>query len=299
MATVADDFNRANGNLAGSTTSVGAQTWSVSGHSPAGTWAVTSNQAVCTSSSSTETYALVPCGADGTFGLTLVSGFPGLILRAASGGATFLLAYVNGLYSLSNALTSPVYTLIGGYTSSDFAAGDVMEVVASGTSIVVKKNGATVGTFTTSTYQSQTYAGLYAGATGYTVDGFTFTAVTWTGSSALSLSTSSPLLGPTAHALAGTAAVNVTTAASFAAVSAVLTGAATVAVGTVAATLTVGIRSWTADETQGCNVRVDTTAVLTVTPIPVPPPNTAAYTPVRRVSPTMPAPTLDSRGRPT
>lgn len=60
-----------------------------------------------------------------------------------------------------------------------------------------------------------------------------------------------------------------------------------------------GLRAWDADESQKAAVVIEARGVLTVHPGVVTPPAGVVLADLRRVSPTMPTPTLDANGRPT
>lgn len=166
---VSDAFNRAD-----STTSLGTadtgQTWTAL----AGTWGISSNKAYQVTSS-TQAYAVIDAGVgDCTIGLTLST--------VGSGGITFRASDATHLWFIDATTSSGNLYRCDGFgpnlianLGTSWSNGDVMTVVLSGSSIVVKKNGTTVYSTTDSTYATNTKHGLrdYSGAGRY--DDFSIT----------------------------------------------------------------------------------------------------------------------------
>lgn len=162
---VADDFNRADSSSLGST-SVGSAPWSVL----TGAWGISSNTA--SPGATTLSLAVVQTGvADCTVQMTVnradtaTPPFFGLCFRAvdvnnnwvlesgaSSGTAKLYKKVAGGAYSVAAQSASPI----------KFLTNDIVQVVLSGTSITVKRNGATIITVTDSALSTATRHGLYA-----------------------------------------------------------------------------------------------------------------------------------------
>lgn len=163
--TVADDFNRADGALG--TTSVGAKPWANTGSS---VMSIVGNQVKVTSGAGIGA-SLVPVDSpNGTFKATLkaVSGsaatmISGLAFRATNDASCLMVA-------LRSSSTVAEYTLSSrsaGTTTTVFAtgivpaAGDVVEVVLDGDSIVVKINGTAQPAQTVTAFNTVAKGGFY------------------------------------------------------------------------------------------------------------------------------------------
>lgn len=154
-ALVQDSFDRANGAIG---TADSGQTWSVL----SGNWTVESNKARNTFGG-TQSFCVIDAGiADCTLEVT-VSG----TLNSGGGIAFRFTDANNGLFiEIANGSQTVIYKLQGGgftqlsIISMSWAAGDVMTVVLSGTSITLKKNGVVAGSTTSSFNQTATKHGL-------------------------------------------------------------------------------------------------------------------------------------------
>ncbi len=134
---ITDSFNRADSSSSLGTTDTG-QPWTAL----AGTWGITGNKAYKVTGSA-QGWAVVESGvSDCTISVTL-SG-----TTNAGGGITFRATDANNnLFIDADGTGFDVYKTVAGSISgiggggTTFAAGDVMTVVLSGSSIVIKKNG--------------------------------------------------------------------------------------------------------------------------------------------------------------
>lgn len=163
MASLADNFNRADNASSLGSTSTGSVPWSAL----AGVWGIFTNRARSTTSGAV-TIAVVDCGsADGSVKVTVAARTgadqPGLALRMATNGNGYLLESGNGSSkaTLFKGVSGTYTVLAQSAANLQFSAGDVIEVVLAGSSITCKRNGSTIITATDSTYNAVTKHGLY------------------------------------------------------------------------------------------------------------------------------------------
>jgi hypothetical protein len=170
---ITDAFNRADNASSLGTTDTG-QTWSAA----AGTWGIASNKARCFTAGN-QSFAVVESGAsDCTIAVT-VSG-----TLNAGGGITFRHQDVNntwfvdsdsggpGLWKVISGSYTQVVANLGG---TSLVAGDVLSVVLSGSSVIVKRNGTTLYSGTQTQLQTATKHGLRDYGAGIRLDDFSIT----------------------------------------------------------------------------------------------------------------------------
>ena len=153
-----DQFTRADG-------AVGSP-WVTSGN---GSWTITSNQLGNTTIASGSGYCVRDAGvADGTLEFE-VAGTPGnglyAVFRYQSVNNLLRIGYNSGAPTLYKVVGGSS-TLIAACTGGAWAASDVIQVVLSGTTVVVKKNGTTVLTQTVTEFSDKTFHGVGCGSTG-------------------------------------------------------------------------------------------------------------------------------------
>lgn len=156
-AIVSDSFTRAN-----SATSLGTADTGQAWVPLSDTWGITSNTAYKVTASN-QGYVVIDSGVSDCTITVTVSG-----TTTAGGGITFRATDVSNLWFVEcGSGASSVYKsqtgsgltqMASGWAA--FAAGDVMSVVLSGTSINVKKNGTSIGTLTNAFNQTATKHGL-------------------------------------------------------------------------------------------------------------------------------------------
>ena len=162
MATGADNFNRADGALSGSTASDGVNTWSVTG----GSWAIFTNRLEWNAPGSVDFVAWMnslPNCATQTVSVVFNESDIGVVARynVTSGIGTFYMAWASGgTYVLGKYINGSTFTTLG--TGGTYALGDTITLDCNGTSLTVKQNGSTIITATDSAI-STGKAGLYAG----------------------------------------------------------------------------------------------------------------------------------------
>lgn len=176
----ADTFTRADSSSLGST-ETGSLAWATAG---VGTWSIASNKLAVTSGSDSETQAVVNTSqSDGTITLTRSSAsgasyFSGVVFRAAdavAGSSAYLLFLLSGTtYSLRKRTALDTFTEIatGSGGSGD---GDVVTIVLSGSSIIVKINGTQIISITDSSYTGTRHGAFTWGTGSATFDGFSHT----------------------------------------------------------------------------------------------------------------------------
>lgn len=177
---VADNFNRANSSTSMGSTSTGSVAWSAL----AGTWGITGNAGYIAAAPATLHMAVVEsgvtnCTVEVKIATNASSSSCGLFVRATDVSNGYIVE------SGSASTTAKLYKLVSGTATAiansgsnvPFASGDVIQVVLSGTSIIVKKNGSTIISTTDSTFTTQTKHGLYGAfaASGVTWDDFSVT----------------------------------------------------------------------------------------------------------------------------
>lgn len=171
-----DDFNRSNSGTLGTMSSGPA--WQQAQASGQPGWEIVSNKAsVTTGATSDFAFAYVDVlSGEQTVQATIGSTNCAPIFRASNPPDSYLLVGTSGLYQVSGSMQFPGYVLIGTYTGgATFSAGDVVKVVASGTSIEVFRNGSSIATFTTTANQDGTVVGFVnngSASTTVTVDDF-------------------------------------------------------------------------------------------------------------------------------
>lgn len=171
-ASVSDSFNRADNASSLGTADTG-QVWSAL----LGTWGISGNKAYKPSGAG-QSFAVVESGlADCTIAVT-VSG-----TLTAGGGICFRATDANNLWFVEMDVGQTLLYKVqaGGYSApvtgmATFAVGDVMSVVLSGSSISVRKNGAQIGSHTSTFNQSATKQGLRAYGNAVQFDDFSVTA---------------------------------------------------------------------------------------------------------------------------
>ena len=157
-----DNFNRADNTTSLGTADTG-QAWAVS----SGTWGISSNTAYDTTSATAQTAQIEAGKADCTVSITYANnpnnagGGSGLSCRVASSGNFYFVAR-----DVAGKCVNGSLTVLASYTTA--VALDVMSVTLSGSSLVVKKNGVQVGSFTDSTFPTQTLHGLWANSNNLT-----------------------------------------------------------------------------------------------------------------------------------
>lgn len=165
MATISDDFNRADNATTLGSTSVGAVAW----QALQGTWGIGTNRAHVVTGDSTSPnaqVAVVPAGSpDGTVQATIAavdgSGVSPFLIFRASDRLNYLYWVVNT--GAIRQMVAGSGSLIG--TAAGVTAGDVVKVVLSGTSVECFKNGTSVGAFTVSTHSTNTKHGIGSDST--------------------------------------------------------------------------------------------------------------------------------------
>jgi hypothetical protein len=160
---ITDSFNRADSSTSLGTADTG-QTWTAL----AGTWGISSNKAYHVSTFA-DGYAVIDAGTgDCTVALTLST--------VGSGGITFRAVDSTHLWFVDATATGSNLYRCDGFgpnlmanLGTSWANGDIMTIVLSGSSIVVKKNGTSIYSTTDSTYATATKHGLrdYSGAGRY------------------------------------------------------------------------------------------------------------------------------------
>jgi len=158
-----DTFNRADGAIG--TSEVGSYAWQNTG----ATYAIAGNQTKLTVTGPVNNDLYVDDGqANGKIAVTIPTLFSpgaGIAFRlSGTSNATGYLFWQNatGGYTLSKRTAANTYVTLGTSTGITAAAGDVLNVVLSGSSITCKVNGATAVTATDATYTG-TRHGVWAG----------------------------------------------------------------------------------------------------------------------------------------
>lgn len=171
-----DDFNRVN-NASLGVTPVGGLTWqNACPGTPTVTFTVFANTAVLsanTSAAGADAY-VDTAQANGTVRATITnpSGFPGLVFRAAgTNNATGYVFFKNGANYTLSSRTGGALTAMLSTTGVTPAAGDIIEVVLNGSSIVCRVNGTAVIT-TTSSLNTGTRHGIFNNSAGGQHDDF-------------------------------------------------------------------------------------------------------------------------------
>lgn len=160
----ADDFNRSDGSLEGSTMSDGLGAWA----SPAGTWDILSNEAKNSSWSSDIGIwdAAMSAVGDQKAQAKVRTNDSGVIVRHNEGGAgaaTYYLAYLNAATIYLYRRDAGGFSLLSSLASA--AVDDVIGISAVGTTIEGFVNGVSAGTVTDATLATGK-AGLYGGGGG-------------------------------------------------------------------------------------------------------------------------------------
>lgn len=157
-----DTFTRANAATLGTTES-GGLSWVPR---PGTEWSVSSNQATCTVASTTAHSAVLtdPGRSDYSVEVRHVinGGDPCLVFRANSDYSGYFLAWRRNTGKFYLGRWSGTWTELD-QTPNTWSDGDVVQAVLSGTSIVLKKNGSTVLTTTSSECLTQTACGMIDG----------------------------------------------------------------------------------------------------------------------------------------
>lgn len=164
LFSITDSFNRADSAVTLGNTDTG-QPWTYQ----SGTWGISSNTAYVTSTG--QHTAVVNAGvSDCTVQATMssIGTSPGLCWRATDDNNYFLFAGPTCYKRVAGGFTS-----LG--STGGFSNGDVLSVVVSGTSHIIKKNGTTVLSFTESFNQTATKHGLRAQANDSRFDNFSVT----------------------------------------------------------------------------------------------------------------------------
>lgn len=163
-----DTFNRANSTTSlGSTDGTGTKdprTWT----QLAGTWGINTNQAYISAASGFIPLSYVDLATkDVDLSIVLANVGSG----SGGGGLAFRITDANNFYGLRFDSTGGSLQVVSGgsvvATLGTYAAasnGDTIEVVASGSTITVKRNGSTLGTYSDSTYTTQTKHGIAIGS---------------------------------------------------------------------------------------------------------------------------------------
>lgn len=141
--TVTDTFTRANNATVPGTTETGSLTWGMVN----GTAGIASNTLRVTASSDAGDCTVNTGSANGTLSMKAVTNpeLSGLAFRIAANHETGYVFWRNGAgYALALRTAAAAYTSLGSSTGVTAAAGDVLSVVMSGSSITCKVNGATV-----------------------------------------------------------------------------------------------------------------------------------------------------------
>lgn len=165
MVTLADNFDRANSSTSLGSTSTGAVPWSAL----SGTWGILTNRGYVAVSigGGGQNEAVVDTGsADGTTGVKLATvgaaAFFGLCFRATDASNHYVFEGSNGTRARVYKKVAGAYTLLGQSAENVYYASlDLIEVVLSGSSITVKRNGATLVALSDATYTTQTKHGLH------------------------------------------------------------------------------------------------------------------------------------------
>lgn len=160
----ADDFNRADGSLEGSTMSDGLGTWAT----VAGTWDILSNEAKNSVFASDIGIwdSAMSAVADQKAQAKVRTTDSGVIVRHNEGGAgaaTYYLVYVSGTTLALYRRDAGGFSLLGNIGA--VALDDVVGISAVGTTIEGFVNGVSAGTVTDATYATGK-AGLYGGGGG-------------------------------------------------------------------------------------------------------------------------------------
>lgn len=164
-----DNFNRANGTLNGSTASDGVSVWTNSG-----TFNVASNQATGAGNSSR---CWIDCGSadvevqvtKSTTGATGANRC-GLLVRYVD-ASNYLFFHCNGTAFTANKVVAGTSTSLG--TGGSVVAGDVLKVVANGSSVALYVNGSLLlGPYTVTDHQTATKHGLYSAFSADSMDDF-------------------------------------------------------------------------------------------------------------------------------
>lgn len=168
---ITDSFNRASSATIMGNTDTG-ETWTVL----SGTWGISSNTAYCSVAGVGQSHVVVDSGvSDCTITVTMSAlDDGGLCFRAIDDNNLFVMA--------ANAGAAIVYRRTsGGFTAimspaTTFTAGDVTQIVLSGTSIVWNKNGSLIASTTDSQGLTATQHGLRSYFNGTRFDDFSITA---------------------------------------------------------------------------------------------------------------------------
>lgn len=166
FATITDSFNRADSTSTMGSTDTG-QTWTYQ----SGTWGITSNTAYPVTASGQLTAVVESSVSDCTVQVThsTAGSSPGLCWRATDDNNYWLVAGLTAYKRVAGGFTSMGST--GG-----IADGDVLSVVLSGASHVIKKNGSTVLTISSDSFnQTATKHGLRAQVNNSRFDNFSVT----------------------------------------------------------------------------------------------------------------------------
>lgn len=160
----ADDFNRSNGSLEGSTMSDGVGAWAT----VAGTWDILSNEAKNSAWSSDIGIwdSVMTAVGDQKAQAKVRTNDSGVIVRHNEGGAgaaTYYLAYLNAATIYLYRRDAGGFSLLSSLASA--AVDDVIGISAVGTTIEGFVNGVSAGTVTDATYATGK-AGLYGGGGG-------------------------------------------------------------------------------------------------------------------------------------
>lgn len=177
MPTRTDNFNRADGDLNGSTPSDAGAAWTSSG---ANVFQVSSNQ--CISSGGGTKYAyLEASAADVDIECTFVSvnaSNQGLLARFVDASNYWFLYVLNNYFHLCKRVAGSNTDPVASFDSQTFSASDVIKIRASGSSWTVYVNGVSKFTTTDAAHNTATKHGLYNDAGGgMQVDAFSITPV--------------------------------------------------------------------------------------------------------------------------
>ena len=153
---ITDSFDRADSTTTMGNTDTG-QTWVPN----AGTWGITSNTAYLQAGSGQNTTVVDSGVSDCTVGFTIstYAANLGFCLRSQNDSNHLLVTFGGGIALEVYTKIANSFTVIAS-NSTTVTSGDAVSVVLSGTSIVVKKNGTTVLSTTSSSFQTETKHGL-------------------------------------------------------------------------------------------------------------------------------------------